>query len=80
MFPVRAMCRRHARLGSWIVAPKRTSVRAALAYIGSIECRVKAPEREIEMWRRENCVARRRLPLRVLLQGLLLGQVRFGRW
>jgi len=34
----------------------------------------------IVMWRRDNCVARRRLPLRVVLQVLFFGQVYFGSW
>lgn len=34
----------------------------------------------IVTWRRDNAVARRRLPLRVVLQVLLFGQVYFGSW
>lgn len=34
----------------------------------------------IAMWRRDNAVMRRRLPLRVVLQVLLFGQVYFGSW
>ena len=34
----------------------------------------------IAMWRRDNAVMRRRLPLRVVLQVLLFGQVHFGSW
>jgi hypothetical protein len=34
----------------------------------------------VAMWRRQNCVARRRLPVRVMVQVLILGQVYFGSW
>jgi hypothetical protein len=34
----------------------------------------------VALWRQSNCVVRKHLPLRVVLQVLLFGEVYFGRW